>query len=237
MAAIVTRVTAGGGATVKDSPLSNSEIDLNFINLNTDKLDIANNLNDVVNKSAARTNLGLQIGLNVQAYDAALAGFAGLTGTGVIIRAGDGTSSATFNPQLTSLGVGTAGSGTTGEIRATNQITAFYSDERLKENIQIIPDALNKLMTLRGVTYTPNSVAESYGYTKENMVGVIAQEVEAVLPEAVKPAPFDIVKDENGVEGSLSGEHYKTVQYEKLVPLLIQAVKELAEEVNRLKDK
>lgn len=237
MAAIVTRVTAGGGATVKNSPLSNSEIDLNFINLNTDKLDIANNLNDVVNKSAARTNLGLQIGVNVQAYDAALTGFAGLTGTGVVIRAGDGTSSATFNPQLTSLGVGTAGSGTTGEIRATNQITAFYSDERLKENIQIIPDALNKLMTLRGVTYTPNSVAESYGYRKENMVGVIAQEVEVVLPEAVKPAPFDIGKDENGVEGSLSGEHYKTVQYEKLVPLLIQAVKELAEEVNRLKDK
>lgn len=235
MAAIVTRVTAGGGATVKNSPLSNSEIDLNFINLNTDKLDIANNLNDVVNKSAARTNLGLQIGVNVQAYDAALTGFAGLTGTGVVIRAGDGTSSATYSPQLTSLGVGTAASSTTGEIRATNQISSFYSDERLKENIKIIPDALNKLMTLRGVTYTPNSIAESYGYRKENMVGVIAQEVEAVLPEAVKPAPFDILQLNEGVEISRSGEYYKTVQYEKLVPLLIQAVKELAEEVNKLK--
>lgn len=237
MAAIVTRVTAGGGATVKDSPLSNSEIDTNFINLNTDKLDIANNLSDVVDKPTARTNLGLQIGVDVQPYDAGLTGFAGLTGTGVVIRAGDGTSSATFTPQLTSLGVGTAASGTTGEIRATNQITAFYSDERLKENIEIIPDALNKLKTLRGVTYTPNSIAESYGYRKENMVGVIAQEVEAVLPEAVKPAPFDILQLNEGVEISRSGQYYKTVQYEKLVPLLIQAVKELSEEVDRLKDK
>jgi hypothetical protein len=235
MASITTRVTAGGGATVKGTPLSNAEIDVNFINLNTDKLDIANNLSDVVNKATARTNLGLAIGVNVQAYDAALTGFAGLVGTGVVIRSGDGTSAATFSPQITALGVGTAASATTGEIRATNQIVAFYSDERLKENIEIIPDALNKVMSLRGVTYTPNSVAESYGYTKEKMVGVIAQEVELVLPEAVKAAPFDIEQLEDGTEVSKSGENYKTVQYEKLVPLLIEAIKQLNDEVMKLK--
>ena len=235
MASITTRVTAGGGATVKGTPLSNAEIDVNFINLNTDKLDIANNLSDVVNKATARTNLGLAIGVNVQAYDAALTGFAGLVGTGVVIRSGDGTSAATFSPQITALGVGTAASATTGEIRATNQIVAFYSDERLKENIEIIPDALNKVMSLRGVTYTPNSVAESYGYAKEKMVGVIAQEVELVLPEAVKAAPFDIEQLEDGTEVSKSGENYKTVQYEKLVPLLIEAIKQLNEQVIKLK--
>jgi len=90
-------------------------------------------------------------------------------------------------------------------------------------------------MSLRGVTYTPNSVAESYGYAKEKMVGVIAQEVELVLPEAVKAAPFDIEQLEDGTEVSKSGENYKTVQYEKLVPLLIEAIKQLNEQVIKLK--
>ena len=61
--------------------------------------------------------------------------------------------------------------------------------------------------------------------------------MQKVLPEAVKPAPFDILQLQEGVEISRSGENYKTVQYEKLVPLLIQAVKELSEEVDRLKNK
>jgi hypothetical protein len=93
-------------------------------------------------------------------------------------------------------------------------------------------------MSLRGVTYTANSLAESFGFAnKQTQVGVLAQEVEQVLPEAVKPAPFDILQLQEGVEISRSGENYKTVQYEKLVPLLIQAVKELSEEVDRLKSK
>jgi hypothetical protein len=91
-------------------------------------------------------------------------------------------------------------------------------------------------MTLRGVTYKPNAIAESFGYKKENMVGVIAQDVEKVLPEAVKNAPFDIMLFEN-TEMSRSGQNYKTVQYEKLVPLLIEAIKELNKEVQQLKGK
>jgi hypothetical protein len=134
------------------------------------------------------------------------------------------------------LGVGTAAPTTAGEIRATNQITSYYSDERLKEDIVEITDALEKVMALRGVTYKPNSLAESLGYKKQNEVGVIAQDVEKVLPEAVKPAPFDIMLFEN-TEISKSGENYKTVQYEKLVPLLIEAIKELNKEVQQLKGK
>ena len=61
----------------------------------------------------------------------------------------------------------TAASGTAGEIRATSTITSYYSDERLKQNIQVIPNALDKVMTLRGVTYEPNSIAESFGYKKD----------------------------------------------------------------------
>jgi len=65
-------------------------------------------------------------------------------------------------------------------------------------------------------------------------VGVIAQEIEAVLPEAVRPAPFDRAADGTV---SLSGEHYLTVQYEKLTALLIEAVKELKAEVDTLKSR
>lgn len=137
--------------------------------------------------------------------------------------------------QVNSLGVGTAGSGTAGEIRATNAITSYYSDERLKENITPITDALSKVMQLSGVTYNANEIAESYGFTdKSKQVGVLAQQVEKVLPEAVKHAPFDIMLFEN-TEMSRSGENYKTVQYEKIVPLLIEAIKELQQEVVELK--
>jgi hypothetical protein len=135
------------------------------------------------------------------------------------------------NTTVYSLGVGTNPSGRVGEIRAIWNITAFYSDSRLKDISGNIPDALQKITSISGVYYKENDVARQYGYNSgETHVGVIAQEVQAVLPEAVKPAPFDI--DSNG--GSKSGENYLTVQYEKLVPLLVQAIKELNDKVDEL---
>jgi hypothetical protein len=84
------------------------------------------------------------------------------------------------------------------------------------------------------VYYTNNSVAKSFGYdSDEEQVGVIAQEVEAVLPQIVKAAPFDLDADGN----SKSGENYKTVQYERLVPLLIEAINELQAKVKALEAK
>jgi hypothetical protein len=137
--------------------------------------------------------------------------------------------------QVGSFGVGTAASGTTGEIRATNNITAYYSDRRLKENIKPIPSALSKILALNGVTFNSNKLAEGYGYyDKKEQVGVIAQEVEAVLPQIVVAAPFDIGQDENGNEYSISGENYKTVQYDKLVPLLIEGIKEQQQIIEKL---
>ena len=62
---------------------------------------------------------------------------------------------------------------------------------------------------------------------------MLAQQIQEVLPDVVKFAPFD--RDENG--NSISGENYLTVQYEKIVPLLIEAIKELSKEVNELKSK
>jgi hypothetical protein len=156
-------------------------------------------------------------------------------GLGANATGSAGSIYATGSAQVDSLGVGTAASGSTGEIRATNDITAHYSDVRLKENIKTIESALDKVNSITGVTYNANALAESFGYTnKDQQVGVLAHEIEAVLPEAVKPAPFDRILFE-GTEISKSGEDYKTVQYEKLVPLLIEAIKELNREVNELK--
>jgi hypothetical protein len=164
-----------------------------------------------------------------------------VAGTGVSVSAGTGAVTFSIgqavatssNVQFNSVGVGTAGSGTAGEIRATNENTAYYSDRRLKENVKVIDNAVDKVLSLNGITYTPNEVAESFGYDRTvKLVGLFADEVEAVLPEATRPAPFD--QDENG--NSKSGENYKTIQYEKLVPLLIEAIKEQQQKIAQLSE-
>ena len=125
--------------------------------------------------------------------------------------------------QLGSLGVGTAPSATSGEIRATNNITAYYSDERLKTRLGKIENALDKVDQLSGFYYEANQTAVDLGYDVKREVGVSAQEVQAVMPEIVKPAPID--------------DKYLTVQYERLAPLLIEAIKELRAEINDIKKK
>jgi len=126
------------------------------------------------------------------------------------------------NVQIDSLGIGTSASGTTGEIRATNNITAYYSDERLKDFKGKIDNALDKVSQLNGYYFTENAKAKELGYNNDSLqVGVSAQEVEKVLPEIVTKAPID--------------SKYKTVWYDKLVPLLIEAVKEQQQQINELK--
>ena len=128
----------------------------------------------------------------------------------------------TSDVQFDSFGVGTTASGTTGEIRATNNVTAYYSDARLKNFHGTIDGALDKVNALNGYYFTENETAKSLGYDNDAMqVGVSAQEVEAVMPEVVTKAPID--------------DKYKTVYYDKLVPLLIEAIKELSAEVETLK--
>jgi len=124
-----------------------------------------------------------------------------------------------------------------GAIAATGNITAYYSDRRLKENIEVIPDALDKVNKISGVTFNSNDLAASFGYTnKSRQVGVIAQEIKEILPEVVVRAPFDSeLRGEEVV--SKSGEEYMTVQYEKIVPLLIEAIKELKARVEELENK
>jgi hypothetical protein len=111
---------------------------------------------------------------------------------------------------------------TTNVLSCSNDIIAFASDERLKTNFKPIENAVDKVLQLRGFTYNFNEIGEGFGFdTSLRHAGVSAQEVQAVLPEAVCPAP---VNDE-----------YLTVKYDKLVPLLIEAIKELKAEIKELK--
>jgi len=134
--------------------------------------------------------------------------------------------------QLTALGVGTAPQ-TTGTIYATGNIYAGYSDIRLKTQTGTIDNALERIVSLSGILYTPNTLAQQFGFNDSAVqVGLVAQDVQKILPEAVSIAPFDIVDGK-----SKSGENYLTVNYERLVPLLIEAIKELKQEIDNLKNR
>ena len=130
------------------------------------------------------------------------------------------------DPQFNSVGVGTAASATTGQIRATDDITAFYSsDLSLKENIHNIKNPMDKVQQLNGVLFdwkqdwiNTNGGEDGY-FVRKTDVGVIAQDVEKVLPEVVGTRP-------NGV---------KAVKYDRLCALLIECVKDLQNQVNDLK--
>jgi hypothetical protein len=121
----------------------------------------------------------------------------------------------------------------TGAITATGDITAYYSDGRLKENLKIISNPIEKIRKIIGYTYNTNELGKvllNNENDNDSKVGLIAQELQKVLPEAVKLAPFD--RDENG--NSKSGENYLTIQYEKVVPLLVEAIKEQQIKIDNL---
>ena len=123
------------------------------------------------------------------------------------------------------------------EVRCAGDVVAYYSDERLKNIHGAIPNALDKVSSLTGFYYTENEKAKELGYKNDNQqVGVSAQEVQKVLPEAVSLAAVDMDHDpETDITTSKSGEDYLTVKYEKIVPLLIESIKELKAEIDELK--
>jgi hypothetical protein len=130
--------------------------------------------------------------------------------------------------QVDSFGVGTAASGTTGEIRATNNITAYYSsDAKFKENVRVIDDASAKVSAIGGkyFDWTDAYIAEHGGedgyFIQKSDFGVIAQDVQAVFPQAVRSRP----------DGSLA------VDYEKLSALAFAAIAELVKRIEVLEDK
>jgi hypothetical protein len=113
-----------------------------------------------------------------------------------------------------------------GDLHVDGDVIAFsttVSDQRLKDDVQTIENASEKVSKLRGVEYTWNEGSRK----GQREIGVIAQEVEAVVPEVVHEKKLPFVGDET----------YKTVDYEKLVALLIESNKELAARVETLEAK
>ena len=155
-------------------------------------------------------------------------GAAGLTGpTGPQgIQGIPGAFTTNSRGQVLRLGVNTdpnAANWVDGEIRASNNITAYFSDDRLKTRLGKIENALQKVRNLTGFYYEPNELAKSLGYKVKREVGLSAQDMQKEMPEIVTTAPID--------------DQYLTIWYEKTAPLLVEAIKELADEIDEIKKK
>ena len=138
------------------------------------------------------------------------------TGYGTVINQNLLTTS---NVQHASLGIGMAASGTSGRIDAAGDIVAFStSDRNFKENITVIPNAIEKIRKISGNTYDWKADMKDIHGFEGNDVGVIAQEIEEVLPQLVTTR-------ETG---------YKAVKYDKLVALLIEGIKEQQQHIDNL---
>ena len=124
------------------------------------------------------------------------------------------------------------------QIAATGNITAYYSDERMKTRVRSIDNALDKVKAIETMIYVENDLAKTFGFDSDKeQMGVSAQSVEKVAPEVVSLAPFDYQTDEEGNVSSMSGENYLTVDYAHLMPLVIEAIKELDIKYQGLADK
>jgi len=171
-----------------------------------------------VSGSTALTGSIFQTGSFNVSGSSMLSGSVSITGSTNIIGAVSSSDTGRFK----SLGINVAPSGVAGAILATNDVVAFASsDERLKENLEPIGSAVEKVEQITGYTYNWIPMEDIHVYGDMKDIGVIAQEVEKVLPEIVSDR-------ENG---------YKAIKYDKLTAVLIQAVKELSDRVKTLENK
>ena len=205
-----TAVTANGGVTVDNITIDGTEIDLSSGDLT---LDVAGDIildadgAQIRFKDAGTERFTFNLDATPE-LDVAGGTFTIHNTTSdadILLVGNDGGSAVT----ALTLDMSAAGAAT-----FNNDVTAF-SDERLKDNIETIPDALDKVCQMRGVTFNRTD------FDGEKQMGVIAQEVEKVIPEVVR-------EDE-------SEDKIKSVAYGNMVGVLIEAIKDLKAEVDELK--
>ncbi len=210
-------VSAGTGISVSHTPGEGSTA---TISLNASTSNVSEGTNLYYTDARARAALSFTAGsgaynsstgvITIPTNNNQLTNGAGYYASGSNVSFGTGSFSGA---------VSTGALTVTGNITATGEVTAYFSDVNLKKDIVEIAGALDKVEAIRGVHYRPNETALGLGIEDKAEVGVIAQEIEAVLPELV-------------VASALQG--YKTVKYDKLTALLIEAVKELSAKVKTL---
>ena len=124
-----------------------------------------------------------------------------------------------------------------GDIAATGNVTAYYSDERLKTITSNITNSMEIIDNLNGFYYIPNELAKQNGiYHNKQEIGLSAQQVNKVLPELVSLAPFDLMMTDDGKLISKSGENYLTISYDRLAPIFVESLKHLNNQVISLKE-
>jgi len=212
-------------AEIDNVRIDGNEIDTTSGNLTIDSAGGTTTINDA---------LGVNGNINAGGNTVTAATFSGRATRASTLDVGNSGDSGWFYPLLTKRTQGSEGAGdgmnitrdlgfqfnaNFNQLQVSGDIVAFYSsDERLKNNISRIEDPLAKVISISGNTFDWN---EESGHEGSD-TGVIAQEVEAL------GLPGLVTTRQNG---------YKAVRYEKLVPLLIEAIKELAERVSDLEDK
>ena len=123
-----------------------------------------------------------------------------------------------------------------GDVAATGRVISYYSDERLKTNISKIYNSLEIINNINGFYYEPNSIATSLGIKNRGReIGLSAQDVNRFVPEVISLAPVDICRDVNNDLVSKSGSNYLTINYERLIPILVESIKELNMQITHLK--
>ena len=191
--------------------LSSSSI---FLNLSTCSLNFSNEvrfLSLLKNRSSSFSN--------ITSFTRSFISFSGLTGWGLYVAA-DGDCRMFLDA-------------TTGKIAATSTITQNASDVRLKTNIKVIDNPIEKIKKIRGVTFDwVDNITTEYDFHPDSMheTGVIAQEIQEVIPDAVATAPFN----GNYTRKSGTDNNYLTVKNEKIIPLCIEAIKKLTAKVESL---
>ncbi len=191
-----------------------------FVNSNNDPADYESVYTDDGLKYNPSTNdLDISRSLYVNSQNSAGAGIK-LSNKGDMVDLGDGLASFRFTSGIAVYSGNQGGSwriklANNGTIQAQGNVIAYFSDQRLKDVIGKIDNPISKVLNLKGVYYKENEKAKELGYDCED--------VQKVLPEAIKPAP--------------GHEEYMTVQYEKIVPLLIEAIKEQQGTIDNLKSR